>query len=119
MKKIVAVAVTALLAFATSASADVSAIKLRFGGGCTSSNTNGICILKASASGTDLGSETVRVYTGADQKSLKLVSKRTHALSSSGGVVIRATNNPGGCFQVKTGPNGNDKPDVSSNKVCE
>lgn len=120
MKKMILVAaVAAFGVLAQGASADVSGLTSRFGGGCNKGNTTGTCTVKVSASGTDLSSETVQLYVGKDAKSLKSISNRTTPLSTSGSAILRAKNVAGGCFQARTGPNGNDKPDASSRVICE
>ncbi len=107
-------------ALAGVAHADVDGLTIRFGGGCLTDNTTGNCTIKVTATGTDLDTESVRLYTAADSTSaLKLISSRTHALSSSGTALFRIKNVPGGCFQVRTGPNGNSKPDAKSRTKCE
>lgn len=121
MKKFSVLCIAGLIALAaSSAQADVSGLTLKFGGGCLESNTTGSCTLKVYASGTDLGAEGVQVRTAATQKGpFKTISKTVHSLSSSGYATIRVKNNAGGCYEVVTGPNGNDKPDTTSNKKCE
>lgn len=113
-------ATIAALTTANLAIADVSGIAMRFGGGCTKSNTTGSCVLKPRFSGFDLEAETAILYTCASSRgSCKKYSARLHPVSEAGEVYMRIKNIPGGCFQVRTGPNGNDKPDVKSNILCE
>lgn len=120
-KTLLTLGIAGLIAgFSSSAFADVSGLTVRFGGGCLSSNTTGTCVLKVTADGTDLDSETVQVYSSADSNTaVSRVSRRLYGLDSSGRVTIRTSNVAGGCFQVRTGPNGNDKPDVKSRTKCE
>ena len=109
-----------LLIVTADASADVSGITLRFGGGCLKSNSSGSCVLKSTFSGFDLDTETAVLYTCASQNGrCTQYSLRTHPVTSEGDVSMRIKNIPGGCFQVRTGPNGNDKPDAHSRILCE
>jgi hypothetical protein len=102
------------------ASADVSGISLRFGGGCVKSNTTGSCVLKPRFSGFDLETETAVLYTCTSARGECVrFSPRLHPVSEAGEVSMRIKNIPGGCFQVRTGPNGNDKPDARSQILCE
>lgn len=109
-----------LLVGAATSNADVTGLTARFAGGCNTSNTTGSCTIKVSASGTDLGSETVRIYA-ADSRNgpFNPISSRVHSLSSSGLASVRIANSRGPCFQARTGPNGNDKPDAKSRAICE
>ena len=102
------------------AAADVTSITLSFGGGCKSSNTSGSCVLKPRFSGFDLQSETALLYTcGLARGQCKQYSSRQHPVSEAGEVYMRIRNISGACFQVRTGPNGNDRPDVRSQILCE
>jgi hypothetical protein len=102
------------------AAADVTGINMRFGGGCRTSNTTGSCVLKPRFSGFDLQTETAVLYTCASSRGqCKRYSNRLHPVSEAGEVSMRIKNTPGGCFQVRTGPNGNDKPDLRSTILCE
>ena len=102
------------------ASADASGITIRFGGGCNAANTTGTCIIKVAVSGTELDSETVQLYTAAKSgDALKRVSSRLKGVSASGQASFRVRNVAGGCYQVRTGPNGDDKPDTKSRTLCE
>lgn len=102
------------------ASADVTGIAMRFGGGCVTSNATGSCVLKPRFSGFDLATETAVLYTCTSSRGqCKRYSSRLHPVSEVGEVSMRIKNISGGCFQVRTGRNGNDKPDVRSNILCE
>ena len=110
----------ASVAYVHTAWADVNGITMRFGGGCKTSNTTGSCVLKPRFSGFDLATETAVLYTCATSRGqCRKYSSRLHPVSEAGEVYMRIKNIPGGCFQVRTGPNGNDKPDVRSNILCE
>ncbi len=115
------VLVTALvLSFISQARADVSEIKLAFGGGCTKQNTTGGCVLKPRFSGFDLDTESALLYLCSTPRAgCKRYSSRLHPVSEAGEVSMRIKNIPGGCFQIRTGPNGNEKPDIRSRIVCE
>jgi hypothetical protein len=112
----------ALLLAATlnsNAFADVDRLAIRFGGGCQSDNTNGSCTIRVTASGTDLDSETVQLYTAAKPGDpLKRFSPRLRALDQNGRASFRVKNVAGRCYQARTGPNGNDKPDRRSRTIC-
>ena len=123
MKKIMILTVASLAMVSCvasrSASADVSGITARLGGGCLTANTAGKCVIKGAASGTDLESEGVQLYAGKDAKSLKRVTSRVTSLSDAGTFSLSVRNISGGCYQVRTSDNGNDKPDARSRTVCE
>jgi hypothetical protein len=111
---------TVAVAISQVAVADVSAISLRFGGGCRKTNTTGSCTIKPRYSGFDLASETAVLYTCISSRGgCRKYSSRLHPVSEAGEISMRIRNIPGGCFQVRTGPNGNDKPDVKSPILCE
>lgn len=102
------------------ATADVSSIKMKFGGGCRTSNTSGACVLKPRFSGFDLDTETAMLYTCESTRgNCRRYTRRRHPVSEAGEVYMRIKNIPGACFQVRTGPNGNDKPDKKSRILCE
>jgi|GEM_PF-2273236 len=106
--------------FVTTAAADVSGIAMKFGGGCIKTNRTGSCILKPRFAGFDLETETAMLYTCANANGgCKLYTQKLHPVSDAGEVYMRIKNIPGGCFQVRTGPNGDDKPDVKSRILCE
>ncbi len=107
-------------AFVSVAAADVTGITMKVGGGCVSTNKTGSCILRPRFSGFDLETETAVLYACANARGLcRELSPRQHPVSEAGEVYMRIKNIPGGCFQVRTGPNGNDKPDVKSKILCE
>jgi hypothetical protein len=111
---------SAMLFASATANADVSGITVRFGGGCVKTNTSGSCVLKPRFSGFDLDTETAVLYTCSTSRGgCRKYSSRLHPVSVAGEVSMRIKNIPGGCFQVRTGPNGNDKPDVRSRIQCE
>lgn len=102
------------------ASADVTAISMKFGGGCIKTNPTGSCILKPRFSGFDLETETAILYSCTSARGgCKRYGQRLHPVSDAGEVHMRIKNIPGGCFQVRTGPNGNEKPDIRSRILCE
>lgn len=117
MKKIIAAAVLSTIVV-SSAHAQVTKLKVAFGGGCSSSN-QGSCILEVSAEGSDLDTESVRLYSGSSKDSLKQASSRNRALTSDGRATFRVRNTPGGCYQVRTAPNGNGASDHRSRVICE
>ncbi len=122
LSKILFVAVLALANTVphSNASADVSGISMKFGGGCVKTNLAGSCILKPRFSGFDLETETAILYTcSSGRGGCKRYSERLHPVSEAGEVYMRIKNIPGGCFQVRTGRNGDEKPDVSSRILCE
>jgi len=121
MKLAVGIILLGLASVAISdASADVSGVALRFGGGCLSSNTSGSCVLKSTFSGFDLDTETAVLYTcSSAQGGYRQYSLRTHPVTAAGEAAMRIKNIPGGCFQVRSGPNGNNKPDARSRILCE
>jgi hypothetical protein len=109
-----------VLIASVAAHADVSGVTVHFGGGCLKSNTTGGCVLKPRFSGFDLATETALLYTCASSRgNCRRYSSRLHPVSDAGEVSMRIKNIPDGCFQVRTGPNGNDKPDVRSKILCE
>jgi hypothetical protein len=113
-------ALAVLAGTASLAHADVDALALRFAGGCTTANTNGSCTLRVTATGTELSREGVQLYVAAKQgERFVRVSPRVKPLSENGQASYRVKNTPGGCYQVRTAPNGNDAPDVVSRAVCE
>jgi hypothetical protein len=114
------VGLSALLFVAADASADVTGITLRFGGGCTKSNISDGCVLRPRFSGFELDTETAVLYTcSTPQGGCRRYSPRIRLVSAAGEVYMRIKNIPGGCFEVRTGPNGNEKPDVRSRILCE
>lgn len=117
MKKFIVAAAFGVIAI-SSAHAEVTKLKLSFGGGCTSSN-KGNCVLEVTAEGTDLETESVRLYSGASKDSLKQVSSKSRTLTSEGRASYRVRNTPGGCYQVRTAPNGNGVSDHKSRVICE
>lgn len=106
-------------ALASVSQAEVTGLAIRFGGGCFSDHI-GACTLKVTASGSsfDTDGDTVQLRYGKDRTSMRLISKRTISLDSTGRASKRIFNLPG-CFQAITGPNGNDKPDLHSRIICE
>jgi hypothetical protein len=99
--------------------ADVDSLTIRYGGGCTSDNATGSCTIPVTAQGTDLGVEGLWIYTGKDQDSLSRLSPRVRSLDADGSSTYRVKNVSGGCYRVRTSPNGNEKPDRLSNILCE
>lgn len=117
-------ATTCVVALGLLCSADVKAdildLNLKFAGGCVSQNTTGSCNLRVSATGTELDTEGVILYyrpKGASR--FQRYSNSIRPLSETGFVRMRIRNIPNTCYQVRTAPNGNEKPDVRSNTVCE
>lgn len=103
-----------------SASADVTGITMKFGGGCIKTNPTGSCILKPRFAGFDLDTETAILYSCTSARGgCKRYGQRLHPVSEAGEVYMRIKNIAGGCFQVRTGPNGNEKPDIRSRILCE
>ena len=119
VKKIVLTTVIlASFAVAQSAYADLSALTLRFGGGCSVDNTS-TCTLKVTGTGTSLSGTAVQLrHASSSTGTFTLVSSRTHTLDSSGKTSYRVSNQAG-CWKVTTANNGDDVADVSSNKKCE
>lgn len=118
MKKIIAL--TTLIASSiavTAAQADIRRINIHFGGGCASSNT-GSCSIHVRADGYNFKRDALRLFLG-QKGSLKLASPRNRPLTSTGRAVFRVKNIPGGCYQVRTAPNGNKRPDHASPILCE
>lgn len=119
-RALLALATTGIVGFTNSAHADITNLKLTFGGGCLSSNSSGGCTLKVRVSGFDFGNETLILYTSSNSASkLRRGYNRVHSISEGGEAILRVKNIPGGCFQVRTGPNGNELPDARSNVKCE
>jgi hypothetical protein len=118
MKKIVVLAVLLVLG-AKPGYADVDSLTIRYGGGCKSDNSTGSCTIRVMAQGTDLDGEGLWIYTGKDQKSLSRLSPRVRSLDADGSATYRVKNVSGGCYRVRTSPNGNEKPDHFSNILCE
>lgn len=112
--------ITAALLIASPSFADVTSMKASFGAGGYKKNT-GKVIVKVSASGTDLGSDSVQIqYASAQRGPWRNISNRTRLLSASGYASFSFANQKSyGCFRVITARNGNDLPDIVSNKVCE
>lgn len=109
----------ALAALSNVAFADVSSLTARFAGGCSESNTTGSCAIKVSATGSDLGSEGVLLlHSDTLNGHYAKVSKNARSLSDSGQATFRFRNAKG-CYKVTTAENGNDKPDVTSHRICE
>lgn len=120
MRNIIMAIIIGSLAMPSLASADVDSIKIRFGGGCVSSNTDSSCTIKSVFSGTELEAEGAALYVCATPKSCRLYSSRFRPVPVDGSaVVMRFRNIPGACFQIRTAPNGNEKPDVQSRTLCE
>lgn len=117
MKKIVAAALLSAVSF-TSAHAEVTKLAAAFAGGCTPSST-GNCVIEVTAEGTELDTDAVRLYSGASKDSLRQVSSRNRDLTSEGRATYRVKNTPGGCYQVRTAPNGNGSSDHKSRVICE
>lgn len=102
------------------ASADVLDLNLKFGGGCVPTNVGGTCVLRVHAEGTDLDTEGVQLYYRTQKmSSFKRYSNRIYPLSATGYARLSIANRSNTCYQVRTAPNGNEKPDVRSNVVCE
>jgi hypothetical protein len=118
MKKAV-VAIGLLFLCAQSAYADVDRLTIRYGGGCVSTSLRGSCTIRVTAQGTDLDTEGVWIYTGANRNTLLRLSPRARPLSAEGYATFRVKNVAGGCYRVRTSPNGNLKPDRYSNILCE
>lgn len=119
-KLVLGIIAATTLGLTSSAFADITGLKLTFGGGCLRSNPSGGCTLKVRVSGFDFTDETLVLYTAPNSSSrLKRGYKSAHSISDSGVAFLRVKNVPGGCFQVRTGPNGNDLPDANSNIMCE
>ena len=118
MKQVVG-ALGFLVLCAQSSYADVDRLTIRYGGGCVSSNLRGSCTIRVTAQGTDLDSEGVWIYTGASRSTLRRRSPRVRPLSVEGYATYRIKNVAGGCYRVRTSPNGNLKPDRYSNILCE
>ena len=113
------VLVASITLLSSVAFADVEALSIRFGGGCFESNTSGSCVIKVTATGSDLDSETVRLTSGATRTDrFTKVSSRLRSLEN-GSAKFRFKNIPGACFRVVTGPNGNAAPDARSNIICQ
>jgi hypothetical protein len=62
------IVLASFLGGAPSVFADVTGIRLTFGGGCVRSNSSGGCTLKARASGFDLSSERFILFNAPDSK---------------------------------------------------
>jgi len=121
MKKLVKVLVAVgVLGFvAQGASAEVTGLTAKFAGGCQVSNTRGSCVIKATASGSDLSSDEVVLEQADTSKGhFRTVGKTPKTLSSTGTTSFKFKNKAG-CYKVVTAPNGNDKPDVRSRVICE
>lgn len=117
MKKFLALTFVASFSVITSARADIHRLNVHFGGGCVSSNT-GTCVIHVRADGHDFYRDALQLYQG-QKGSLKLASYRHRHLSATGRAVYRVKNIPGGCYQVRTAPNGNHHADHSSPVLCE
>jgi hypothetical protein len=81
------------------------------------SNT-GTCYIHARADGSNLNRDALRLYVGS-KGSLRLASPRKKSLSATGRAVFSIKNTPGACYQVRTAPNGNSRPDFASAVLCE
>lgn len=118
MKKILVLAVL-LVVGVKPGYADVDSLTIRYGGGCRSDNSTGSCTIRVMAQGTDLGVEGLLIYTGKNPESLSRLSPRVRSLDADGSATYRVKNVSGGCYRVRTSPNGNEKPDRFSNILCE
>jgi len=118
--KIKLLIITAALLIASPSFADVTSMKASFGAGGYKKNT-GKVVVKVSASGTDLGADSVQIqYASTQRGPWKNVSNRTRLLSDTGYASFSFANKKSyGCFRVITARNGNDLADVVSNKICE
>lgn len=103
-----------------SAAAEVTRLRISFAGGCVSTNTDGGCTIKTLASGSDLDTEFLALYVSdGPNSSFRKASRHYSFVDASGVGRSRLRNRPGGCFQMRTAPNGNENPDVNSNVLCE
>ena len=96
--------------------ADVTSIRIRLAGGCTTSNSSSSCTIKATANGSDLRGEQLRLEkstTGLDGN--YDVFGRPRTLSNSGRTEWRFKNDPGRnvCYRAKDLATG-----VRSREVC-
>lgn len=106
------------LLMASVANADVTALSVKFGGGCSSTNT-GTCTIKVTASGTDLDQSAVVLQRGTSQKGpWRYVSKTSRSLSATGRAQFRFANQDG-WYRAVTAPNGNDAADIRSRAIQE
>ena len=123
MKKTLCAALLAMTCWGSaiaSAHADVTRIRISFAGGCASGNTTGGCTIKTRASGFDLDTEFFELYVSSGPSAALHRASRSYSFVDASGVGrSRIRNIPGGCFQMRTAPNGNDKPDIHSNILCE
>jgi hypothetical protein len=110
---------TAIASTTTSAHADIVRLNARFAGGCVKSNTTGSCVIKVRADGYNFKRDALQLYSGSSRNSLKLASQRRRALAYDGHAIYRVKNIPGGCYQVRTAPNGNNRSDHASAVLCE
>lgn len=100
--------------------AETTHLQISFAGGCMSENTTGSCSIKTIASGTDLDAEKYVLYVSDGPKApMRRASMHYASVSASGVGRSRLQNRPGGCFQMRTAPNGDDVPDVYSQVLCE
>ena len=119
MKTLLAICFTVLFV-AGAANADVTGLSIKFGGGCYKGNTKGNCVIKVTAAGTELSGAGVQLYSSMSQKGpWKRYSNRVKELSATGLAQYKIRNIAGACFEVRTAKNGNDKPDITSRKLCE
>ena len=118
MKKILFV-FCAFFCLAGAAQADVSTLSAKFRGGCSAANTNGSCTIGATATGSELASDSVVLQRSDTQSGrYKNVSATPKSLSDSGSVTFKFRNKSG-CYRVVTAENGNDAADVRSKAICE
>lgn len=119
MKKLIlGLTVIGTLGLASSAFAEVTAMTLRFAGGCKTENT-GSCNIRVNAEGTSLDSANWQLQHADSQKGpFRSISKRLRSFDTDGAGSIRFRN-AAGCYRAVTGPNGNDVPDIHSNVKCE
>jgi len=102
------------------ATAEITRLRISFAGGCVYENITGSCSIKTVASGDNLDAERLVLYVSATPKSsMQRASMHFSSVNESGVGRSRLRNRPGGCFQMRTAPNGDDVPDVLSNVICE
>jgi hypothetical protein len=121
MKKyLVIVGLLFITAAATNnAQAAVTGLKIKFAGGCLKANTSGACVIKATASGTELSSSTVQLLSSTSSRgNYRALSPRVHSLSANGFAAFSFKNVAGGCFIAVTRKNPGGR-SVRSRAICE
>jgi hypothetical protein len=102
----------------SSANAEVTAISLKFKGGCSVAST-GTCTLSVKATGSDFSGDSFLIQRAETRGgSFKKISNRLRTYNETGSAAVKFKNVKG-CYRAISAPNGNDVADVRSNTICE